>query len=92
MVVEIAGWRSCISCYAYNKVTCSRLPHLTADLKAQEILKSKDNVEIKLNAKVNKFADEFNIGWVEITKKGELKLLKPMGIWICRFNTSNRYG
>ena len=89
-VVVIGGGNSGVEEAAYlatltNKVTVIQdLPHLTADLKAQEILKSKDNVEIKLNAKVNKFvADEFNnMAGVEITlENGDIEVIKADGVF-----------
>lgn len=89
-VVVIGGGNSGVEEASYlatltTKVTVIQdMPHLTADLKAQEILKQKDNVEIKLNASVNKFVlDEFNkMAGVEITNSnGEIEVIKADGVF-----------
>ena len=89
-VVVIGGGNSGVEEASYlatltTKVTVVQdMPHLTADLKAQEILKQKDNVEIKLNASVNKFVlDEFNkMAGVEITNSnGEIEVIKADGVF-----------
>lgn len=87
-VIVIGGGNSGVEEAAYlatlaNKVTVIQdQPQLTADVKAQEILRSKENVEIILGAAVNKFVlkDDHSMAGVEITKAdGTIETVKGDG-------------
>ncbi|VEU83103.1 NAD(P)/FAD-dependent oxidoreductase [Acholeplasma hippikon] len=86
-IVVVGGGNSAVeesiylSSLASHVTVVQNLPHLTADLKSQEILRNKENVEIIYDAKVIEFLGDFNLEGVKVLKQDKEILIPCDGVF-----------